>query len=139
MVQILEYTEGNIIAAKASKTLVASDYHKLLPLFVHRLKQYSHIRLYLDVTDLQGLALDELREDMGFNTGLASVFDKVALVGDNKSEPWLRNLSEYFISAEVNRYDSHEKTVAIDWLRQNRRNVRDLIPTTAPATADILR
>jgi len=114
MVQILEYTEGNIIAAKASKTLVASDYHKLLPLFVHRLKQYSHIRLYLDVTDLQGLALDELREDMGFNTGLASVFDKVALVGDNKSDPWLRNLSEYFISAEVNRYDSHEKTVAID-------------------------
>ena len=139
MVQILEYTEGNIIAAKASKTLVSADYHKLLPLFVHRLKQYSHIRLYLDVTDLEGLALNELREDMGFNTGLASTFDKVALVGHNKSKPWLNNLSEYFISADVKEYNSNEKHAAIAWLKLNARNAKDLFQATAPATVDILR
>lgn len=139
MVQILEYTEGNIIAAKASKTLVASDYYKLLPLFVHRLKQYSHIRLYLDITDLEGLALNELREDMGFNTGLASVFDKVALLGEKKSIPWLDNLSKYFTSAEVKQYDSNGKNEAIEWLGCNRRNVKDLLKATEAATADLLR
>ena len=138
MVQILEYTEGNVIAAKASKQIIASDYYKLLPLFVHRLKQYSHIRLYLDVTDLEGLALAELREDMEFNTGLASAFDKVALLGEKKNDPWVSDLSKYFISAEIEWYNSNEKHEAIEWLRTNRRT-EDFLKAKEPAAADILR
>lgn len=139
MVQILEYTEGNIIAAKASKTLVSSDYYKLLPLFVHRLKQYSHIRLYLDVTDLEGLALEELREDMEFNTGLASAFDKVALLGKKNNAPWMNSLSKYFISAEIEWYNSREKHEAIEWLTTNRRTEEDFLKAKEPAAAVMLR
>lgn len=120
MVQILGYTEDKIIAAKASKKITASDYHKLLPLIVNRLKQHAHIRLYLEVTDLEGLALEELQDDLNFNAGLASAFDKVALVGKKLDEPWVHELLRNFSSAEVSWYGAEEKDEAIEWLRANR-------------------
>jgi len=120
MVQILGYTEDRIIAAKASKKITASDYYKLLPLIVNRLKQYTHIRLYLEVTDLEGLALEGLQDDLNFNACLASAFDKVALLGEKSHEPWVHELLKNFSSAEVSWYGIDEKDEAIEWLRTNR-------------------
>jgi hypothetical protein len=136
MVQILEYTEGKVIAAKASKKLVASDYYKLLPLFVNRLKRYPNIRLYLDIRDLEGLELDELKEDMDFNTGLASAFDKVALLGEKTEEQWMADLLKPFTSAEVKWFDSEGKDAAIAWLRTNRSNVKGLAGSKTPLVVD---
>lgn len=135
MIQILEYTEGNIIAAKASKKITATDYHKLLPLFVNRLKQYPNIRLYLDIADLEGIDLHELREEMDFNTGLGSVFDKVALLGKKTDEPRIKDLLNYFSSAKVEGFDVTGKDAAIAWLRTNRRKVTDLAD---PETAQVM-
>lgn len=138
MVQILEYTEGKVIAAKASKKLVASDYYKLLPLFVNRLKQYPNIRLYLDVSDLEGLELDELKKDLDFNTGLASAFDKVALLGNKAEEQWMSDLLKPFTSAEVKWFDSEGegKDAAIAWLRTNRSHVTALAGSKTPSVVD---
>lgn len=133
MIQILEYTEGNIIAAKASRKITATDYYKLLPLFVNRLKQYPNIRLYLDIADLEGIDLHELREEMDFNTGLASVFDKVALLGKKTDEPRIKDLLNYFSSAKVKGFDVTGKDAAIAWLRTDRRKAKDLTDSeTAP-------
>ena len=126
MVQILEHTEGKIITAKASKTIIASDYYKLLPLFVNRLKQYPNIRFYLDIADLEGIDLHDLREEMNFNTGLANAFDKVALVGKKTDEPWVRDLLNNFTSAEVKWFDLIEKYEAIEWLTANRPKTKEL-------------
>lgn len=135
MIQILEYTEGNIIAAKASKKITTTDYYKLLPLFVNRLKQYPNIRLYLDIADLEGIDLHELREEMDFNTGLASVFDKVALLGKKTDEPRIKDLLNYFSSAEVRGFDVPGKDAAIAWLKTDRRKAKDLAD---PETAQVL-
>lgn len=126
MVQILEHTEGKIIAAKASKTIIASDYYKLLPLFVNRLKQYPNIRFYLDIADLEGIDLHDLREETDFNKGLANAFDKMALVGKTADEPWVRDLWVNFTSAEVKWFDSVKKDEAIAWLTADRPKTKEL-------------
>lgn len=133
MVQILEHTEGKIIAAKASKTIIASDYYKLLPLFVNRLKQYPNIRFYLDIDDLEGIDLHDLREEMNFNTGLANAFDKVALMGKKTDEPWVGDLLNHFTSAEVKWFDSIEKYEAIEWLTANRPKTKELTGFQTPS------
>lgn len=131
MIQILEYTEGKIIAAKASKTITATDYYKLLPLFVNRLKQYPNIRLYLDIAELEGIDLHELRKDLEFNTGVASVFDKVTLIGERIDEPWIKDLLDHFTSADVKWFELSRKDTALAWLKADRRKAKELTDTDA--------
>lgn len=123
MVKILGYTEGRIIAAKASKKLNESDYYKLLPLFVNRLKQYPSIRLYLEISDLVELEPKELQEEVGFNAELANAFDKVAIIGENKEKQLIKNLTKPFISAEVRCYNIVDKDEAMEWLKVNTGNL----------------
>ncbi len=138
MVQILAYTQGKIIAAKASKQLTASDYHKLLPLFVNRLKQYPSIRFYLEIADLEGIDLHELREEMDFNTGLANAFDKVALVGKKPDEPWVRDLLDNFTSAEVEWFNMKAKDTAIAWLQADLVNTQDWVASKNRSEIDFV-
>ncbi|HLT06683.1 MAG TPA: STAS/SEC14 domain-containing protein [Cyclobacteriaceae bacterium] len=125
MVQILAFTGGKVIAAKARKTLVPSDYYKLLPLFVNCLKQYPNIRLCLDVSELEGIDLQELHEDLHVNAGLASAIDKVALLGRKKDEPWMNEMLKYFSSADLKWFEPTEAISAVAWLKTERKRINE--------------
>src|SRR5690606_21148777 len=110
-----------------------TDYYKLLPLFVNRLKQYPSIRFYLDIAEFEGSDLQELRKEMTFNTRSASVFDTVALMWKKTDEPRIKDLLNYFSSAKVEGFDVTGKDAAIAWLRTDRRKAEDLTESeTAP-------
>lgn len=117
MLQILEFTEGRIIAAKATGKFSESDYYKLLPLFINRLKQYPRIRLYFEMGDLEGMELKGSQEDVEFNGQLARSFEKVAMLGDNNGEQWVTDLIRSFTSAEVKYFDTINRDEAIKWIK----------------------
>lgn len=54
MLQILEQTQGNVIATRALGKLTASDYAILLPVLKNRLQSYQKIRWYFEMEEFKG-------------------------------------------------------------------------------------
>lgn len=117
MLQILEYTEGKTIAAKATKKFSESDYCKLLPLVINGLKQSSAIRLYIEMGDFEGWETTKIWENMRFDVIHGSSFDKVAMLGEQKWQQWMTDFTKPFASAEVRYFEPAQKKEAIEWIK----------------------
>ena len=113
MIQILEQTEGNIIATKATEKLTEADYSKLLPLLNNKLKQYEKIRWYFEMEDFEGWKPKAFWEDVKFDARHANDFDKVVMVGEKKWEEWMTDLMKPFTSAEIKYFDISQREEAM--------------------------
>lgn len=118
MIQILEQTEGNIIATKATAKLTQRDYEKILPVLNDKLNKYPKIRWYFEMEDFEGWELKAFWEDVKFDAKHAADFDKVAMVGEKKWEEWMADLMKPFTAAEVKYFDAVQREEAIKWIEQ---------------------
>jgi hypothetical protein len=117
MIQILEQTEGKVIATKATEKLTEADYHKLLPLLNNTVAQYKKIRWYFEMEDFEGWELKAFWEDVKFDAKHANDFEKVAMVGEKKWEEWMTDLMKPFTSAEIKYFDELQKGEAMEWIK----------------------
>lgn len=117
MIQVLEHSEGRIIAAKAIKKLTKTDYDKLLPLLISKLKQFPKIRMYFEMDNFEGWELKALWEDVDLDLRHANVFEKVAMVGEKKWEDWMKDFIKPFTSAEIKYFEPIHKEEAIIWIK----------------------
>ncbi|WP_339750792.1 STAS/SEC14 domain-containing protein [Algoriphagus yeomjeoni] len=118
MLQILEQTENNIIATKASGKLTEVDYKKLLPLLKNALDKHSKIRWYFEMVDFEGWELKAFWEDVKFDAKHANDFDKVAMVGEKMWEEKMSDLMGFFSSAKVKYFDISDKEAALKWIKK---------------------
>lgn len=118
MIQILEQTENNLIATKATEKLTTTDYEKLLPILKDRLKQYDKIRWYFEMENFKGWDLMAFWEDVKFDAKHANDFEKIAMVGDKQWEKLLTDLMKPFTSAEIKYFDLKEKDKALQWIKK---------------------
>ncbi|HET8839026.1 MAG TPA: STAS/SEC14 domain-containing protein [Flavobacteriaceae bacterium] len=118
MIQILEQTQGNIIATKATGKLTQTDYDKLLPLLNDKLGKYPKIRWYFEMEDFEGWDPKAFWEDVKFDFKHAADFDKVAMVGEKKWEEWMADLMKPFTAAEVKYFDAVQREEAIKWIKK---------------------
>ena len=117
MIQILEQTQENIIATKATEKLTTKDYEKLLPLLKNALKKYGKIRWYFEMENFEGWELQAFWEDVKFDIKHASDFEKVAMVGDKQWEKWMTDLMKPFTSAEIKFFELAEKDKGLTWIK----------------------
>ena len=118
MLRILEQTENNVIATKATEKLTTDDYAKLLPLLKNALKQYGRIRWYFEMEDFKGWELKAFWEDVKFDAEHANDFEKIAMVGEKQWEKWMTDLMRPFTSAEIKYFDLEEKAKALTWIKE---------------------
>lgn len=116
MIQILEQTEGKVIATRATEKLTQTDYNKLLPLLNDKLRKHQKIRWYFEMKNFNGWELKALWEEIKFDAKHANDFDKIAMVGEKKWEEWMTDLMKAFTSAEVKYFSDAEKEEAIKWI-----------------------
>ena len=118
MIQILEQTESNVIATKATDKLTTTDYEKLLPILKNRLKQYEKIRWYFEMENFQGWELKAFWEDVKFDVKHANDYEKIAMVGDKRWEKWMTDLMKPFTPAEIKFFELAEREKALTWIKQ---------------------
>ena len=116
MLQILEQTEGNLIATRATGNLTEADYDKLLPLLNNIVEKHQKIRWYFEMEDFEGWKPKAFWEDLKFDLQHANDFKKVAMVGDKKWEEWMTNLMKTFTSAEIKYFAASQKIDALKWI-----------------------
>ena len=117
MLQILEQSEGNVIATKATGKLTKTDYDKLLPVLHERLRQYKKLRWYFEMENFEGWELKAFWEDVKFDAQHANDFEKIAMVGEKKWQEWMTDLMKPFTSAEIKYFDLSQTHEAMRWIK----------------------
>ncbi len=116
MLQLLDFTQKNIIATKATGKLTEMDYGKLLPVLFNKMKDYGKVRWYFEMENFDGWELKALWEDVKFDIKHANDFEKIAMVGEKKWQEWMADAMKIFTSAEIKYFDLIEKEEAKKWI-----------------------
>ncbi len=116
MIQILGETKGNLICTKATEKLIRRDFEKLLPLLVNALKVYDKIRWYFEMENFKGCDLESFCKEVKLGVQHTNAFDKIAMVGEAKSQEWMADVMKLFTKAEIKFFKLNERGRAWNWI-----------------------
>lgn len=105
------------VAFKAIGTLTHQDYEMMVPVLESALVGVKDPDIYalVDVTELQGLALQAVWDDVKLGVKHIRHFEKIAIVGKTTLQEVLAKLANWFTPAEVRFFV--DNTDAVAWLK----------------------
>lgn len=107
---------GRVLEVHASGTLTGDDYSKLLPAFEQRIKRHNKVNVLFDMVDFHGWDAKGLWGDLKFDLKHFADVGRFAMVGDQKWEKNLTDLSRPFTTAEVRYFDRSHLDEARAWV-----------------------
>tara|TARA_R110002167_G_scaffold267264_1_gene473910 strand:- start:2334 stop:2693 length:360 start_codon:yes stop_codon:yes gene_type:complete len=119
MLQIIELTNDNVIASKASGKLRKEDIEKIHPLIHAILDKGMKVRWYFEMDNFTGWDLPGLWEDLKMDTAHARDYEKIAMVGDKKWQGWITPFMKPFTNANIKYFDVSQKEEAKEWIESN--------------------
>jgi SpoIIAA-like len=118
MVEILDQTAGKLIGLKISGKLLHEDYRKFVPMLEKLIEEHGSIRCLIEMTDLHGIELRALWDEVKFDVRHARQIERCAVVGDRAWEAWTTNLARpIFFKAEIRYFDASERDKAWEWIK----------------------
>lgn len=91
-----------------------ADYKEFEEVVNYKIKFEGPVDLFFDMTQMADLTLDVAWEEIKFSRAHASDFKRVAVVTDSQWVTWSAWLSQTFVNADVEVFDSAEE--AKGWL-----------------------
>ena len=116
MIQLLEESEGNLVAFRISGNVNKNDYSVMLPVLEERIRQHGKVRVYAELMDVEAYSLRALYEDIKFDIKHASDFSKIALVGDSDWISWVATAARPFTTATIKYFDFRQREAAWAWI-----------------------
>lgn len=116
MIRILDDSEKNLIALKASGEIKEEDYDVLVPYLEEKIDSFGKLRLYLEISDLDGMEVKAMWKDLKFDARHLNDFKKIAVVGDESWEKGLTEASRLISSAETKFFDTQDRAAALAWV-----------------------
>ncbi len=115
MIQILNESEGNLLATEAVNKLEENDYKILRTEIQTILSNHKALNWYFEMKDFKGWQPKALWEDLKLDVDHAKDLHKIAMVGNENWEKWMTRVMKPFVKAEY--FDISEKEKALEWLR----------------------
>ncbi|WP_174873059.1 STAS/SEC14 domain-containing protein [Vogesella oryzae] len=120
MIEQLASTAVQIVAVRVSGTLHDADYRLLEQLMDKALHHHQRLaRLYIQFEDFHGWDLHAAWDDLKFGTRHYADLERIVLVGELRSMPWMVRLLRLFSRAEVRGFPLAEVPEAWAWLHQD--------------------
>jgi hypothetical protein len=118
MIDIIPTNTDNVIGCKIVGKINTEDIEKLATYIEDKLLQNKKLRIYVEVTKLDGISLDALFKDLKFGIKHFKDFDKKAIVTDKE---WTKKLAvvadKIFTNIEVRCFSFEEKQKALEWAK----------------------
>ena len=121
MIQLLEESEGNLVAFRISGNVNKNDYSVMLPVLEERIRQHGKVRVYAELMDVEAYSLRALYEDIKFDIKHASDFSKIALVGDSDWISWVATAARPFTTAAIKYFDFRQREAAWAWIHEGQQ------------------
>ncbi len=116
MLQILEFTQGNVIATRATDKVTGEDYEKVKPMIHAITEKGQKIRWYFELQNEKGWNAEAILEDLKVDVKHASDYEKIAVVGEKKWQEMITKAFKPFTGAEVKFFEMAEKDKARSWI-----------------------
>lgn len=116
MLHILEFTEGNVVATRATGKVTEEDYQKIIPIIHNITDKGQKIRWYYELQNEESWEPEAILEDLKVDIKHASDYEKIAVVGEKKWQELITKAFKPFTGAEVLYFDLEDKQEARKWI-----------------------
>jgi hypothetical protein len=128
MIEVLSRGSGKVFGMKVSGKLLHQDYQQFVPMLEKLIEDHGSIRCLVEMTDLHGIELRALWDEIKFDVRHSRQIERCAVVGDRAWEVWMTRLSRpIFFNAEIRFFDQVEREEAWEWIEEGLR-------TTVPSS-----
>jgi hypothetical protein len=119
MIEMLSRSTDKVFGMKVSGKLLHQDYQQFVPRLERLIQEYRSIRCLIEMTDVHGIELRALWDEIKFDVRHARQIDRCAVVGDRAWEAWMTRLSRpIFFNAEIRFFDVADREKAWAWIEQ---------------------
>lgn len=119
MVKVLEETQADLLALRATGKIEVHDVDIINPLLDKMLRDFNNPKIYIELFELDMPSAEAVWKDIK-NTPKYNQFEKCAVVGSKKWLEIMTNLASPIMRTEVKYFSFDEKVDAMDWLRVGR-------------------
>ncbi len=106
-----------VMSVKMSGTITKSDFDKFTPQVEALIKASGSIRMFMDITEIEGEKSEALKSDWGFGKEIQGQIGKLAVVGDKSWESVLTKGFGSKYAQEAKYFNSDSISSAWEWLR----------------------
>lgn len=116
----LEEEEGlKIVSLKFNDVLDREDYELFVPQLDNLFRDGDDkVRFMVELEEFRGLTLGAMWEEAKFSFKHLRDIDRIAVVGESRTERILTEIAKPFTGAEVRFFNTGEKDNAYAWLRE---------------------
>ena len=116
MIEILDETQGNLIAAKVEGKITEQDYEKFNPLLEKTLKDYDKPNVYCEVYQLEMPGPEAIWEEIK-NIPSYNKLGKCAIVSDQKWLDAMVKVADKPMSPDIKFFNFDQKSEAKEWVK----------------------
>lgn len=106
--------ENELLKAHVYGEMTLDDFTEFENAVADELKQFDHVNIVFDLSNMTGFSLDAALEELRFNKVHANDYRKIAVVTESQWLVWVSWLATAFVAAEVRQFDDVES--ATTWL-----------------------
>ncbi|MGO8901731.1 MAG: STAS/SEC14 domain-containing protein [Isosphaeraceae bacterium] len=119
MIEMLDQSTGKVLGVRVSGKLAHQDYERFVPLLGKLIEEHGSVRCLVEMTDLHGIELRALWDEIKFDVRHARQIERCAVVGDRAWEAWMTRLSRpIFSNAEIRFFDVTARDHAWEWIQE---------------------
>jgi hypothetical protein len=119
MIEMLDQSTGKVLGVRVSGKLAHQDYECFVPLLEKLIEEHGSVRCLVEMTDLHGIELRALWDEIKFDVRHARQIERCAVVGDRAWEAWMTRLSRpIFSNAEIRFFDVTARDQAWEWIQE---------------------
>jgi hypothetical protein len=115
--QILPFTQDNLIAVRVSGNLTTEELDPFEAMVKHVIAQYGEVRLYAEMEQFSGWEPESFLENVFFDLVHAHQFGKVAMVGEKNWQAWLARLVNLVKRGQVRYFGLDQRVQALEWIQ----------------------
>ena len=119
MIETLDQNAGKVFGMRVSGKLLHQDYERFVPMLEKLIADHGSIRCLVEMTDLHGIELRALWDEIKFDVRHARQIERCAVIGDKRWEAWMTKLSQpIFSNADIRFFDQADAEKAREWIKE---------------------
>lgn len=116
MITFVETEQDNLLHVVVSGKVTTEEIDEIADAANELFHENDKINAIVELQEFKGYTLAAFFEDFQVGISTMNCYNKIAVVGDNKIEEFVINLTQPFISYEIRYFNHKDRDKAIDWV-----------------------
>lgn len=123
MFTAVDYPDQNLLSFTMAGKLTKADYEAVVPALEAKVQRWNKVNVYLEVSDLDGMTLPALWEELRQDVKHFTHFNRAAIVSDNNTLlKAAASVATTVSPAEVKHFSTGQRAEALRWVRGGEAN-----------------